>query len=744
MATLNKGLNFCITNVKPEFYLNCFSKEVDAFTRTLQIRHIFRDETNNKAKPFTGNPSWKPPTDKRNKTLDGYSQFLNTEINNIVTTNKIKHNISIAERKALASLRKDENILIQKADKGGSIVVLNTSQYRDKMYTMLADPVTYTSVPCVDLTKAETEIFNIVSYLCDHNFISNKQKIHLTSFEPKTPILYGLPKIHKPNWPLRPIVSQIDSPAYKLNKYLDCLLTAAEKNIPNLLQDTTRFLQIINSLPLTRPQTILFTIDVTSLYTVLPHDMVIEYCEEMYGETLFEFKKYCPDLKPIPGETLKQIIHVILSQTFFSFDNKHYIQNYGITMGAPSSVKLANITLHKHLTKIARNYIKTGPSIQLRLIDDIFGIWNDSEAELLEWVKYLNDSHPSIKFTIEHSTTHIPFLDTLVYLEDNKLKTKLYKKPTDNKQYLHFNSEHPQHVKKAIPYAQALRYRRIIEDDEILDTELCKLASSFILRAYPENIVHNAINKARNLNRSELIQYRNKTNNNWNYIPFVLTFNNALVTNKNNSIHKLITESWTNLLSSDPNLSHLQIPKIVFRKCTAINNLLVSTQFPPKRWSLLPSRPTLSVNNSQTTFYCTKCAHIRCKTCNVLTNCSNFKSSAYNTVFPLRNNFTCTTRNIIYVITCTKCFIQYVGETNNSARERISGHRSCIKLNKPTPVGIHFNSINHSISDFSFTPIELLPTDNVNIRRTRESFWQFKLGTIFPKGLNAFPITNNV
>ena len=152
-ATLNKGLNFCITNVKPEFYHNRFSKEVDSFTRTLQIRHMFRDKNNDHAKPFTGNPSWNPPTSKRNKTLDGYSQFLKTEINNIVETNKIKHNISISERKALASLRKDKNILIQKADKGGSIVVLNTSQYRDKMNAMLADPVTYTTVPYVDLTK---------------------------------------------------------------------------------------------------------------------------------------------------------------------------------------------------------------------------------------------------------------------------------------------------------------------------------------------------------------------------------------------------------------------------------------------------------------------------------------------------------------------------------------------------------------------------------------------------------------
>ena len=85
------------------------------------------------------------------------------------------------------------------------------------------------------------------------------------------PIFYGLPKIHKNDVPLRPIVSQIDSPSYKINKFLDYILTTAEKEIPFLLQDTTRFLQYVNELDnFTQHKPILFTIDVISLYTVLP------------------------------------------------------------------------------------------------------------------------------------------------------------------------------------------------------------------------------------------------------------------------------------------------------------------------------------------------------------------------------------------------------------------------------------------------------------------------------------------
>jgi len=102
-------------------------------------------------------------------------------------------------------------------------------------------------------------------------------------------------------------------------------------------------------------------------------------------------------------------------------------------MGTPSSVKLANITLYKHLQKNLPKYLYKSPSLQVRLIDDIFGLFTGTVDELKSWVAFLNASHPTIKFTVEMSNTHIPFLNTYVYIKNNTLITKLYKKPTDNK-----------------------------------------------------------------------------------------------------------------------------------------------------------------------------------------------------------------------------------------------------------------------------------------------------------------------
>ena len=44
------------------------------------------------------------------------------------------------------------------------------------------------------------------------------------------------------------------------------------------------------------------------------------------------------------------------------------------------------------------------PLIWLKLLDNIFLIWEHSEKELLDFIKYLNGPHPSIKFTYQYST----------------------------------------------------------------------------------------------------------------------------------------------------------------------------------------------------------------------------------------------------------------------------------------------------------------------------------------------------
>ena len=64
------------------------------------------------------------------------------------------------------------------------------------------------------------------------------------------------------------------------------------------------------------------------------------------------------------------------------------------------------------------------------------------------------------------SDRRVSCLDVLFTRKEGVLETDLYCKATDAHQYLQKTSCHPEHVKKAITYIQALRIRRICSDEE--------------------------------------------------------------------------------------------------------------------------------------------------------------------------------------------------------------------------------------------------------------------------------------
>ena len=309
-------------------------------------------------------------------------------------------------------------------------------------------------------------------------------------------------------------------------------------------------------------------------------------------------------------------------------------------------------------------------------------------------------------------------------------------------------------MKNAIPYAQALRYRIIISDDTILNKELVKLADTFISRGYPPIIIEQQISKIYPLNRSELIQYKEKNSTDIDFTPFVLTFANIFNNKGKYNIYEIIRNVWNELTEMVPILKYIKPPKIIFKRCTSIGKCVESSNFPPKWWfsreGLISNGisyqtpPLILTNNilstSNTSCRCKPCEGNKCHTCDIITDGSTFRSSTYNKIFSIKANCSCFTKDIIYLITCKLCNIQYVGESGQNLRDRMNNHKSTIRTNKKTPIAIHFNSPHHTINHLSVTPIEVLTTNSIFHRRSREYYWQLRLGTIFPKGLNNYPV----
>ena len=105
------------------------------------------------------------------------------------------------------------------------------------------------------------------------------------------PRIYGLPKTHKENTPLRPILSMVGSPHHELGKWSAGLLQPLlERFSSHCISDSFRFAKTMQN-----------SFDVSSLFTNVPIDETIKIClEALYDQT---------DLQPlIPKDMFVELL----------------------------------------------------------------------------------------------------------------------------------------------------------------------------------------------------------------------------------------------------------------------------------------------------------------------------------------------------------------------------------------------------------------------------------------------------
>ena len=99
-----------------------------------------------------------------------------------------------------------------------------------------------------------------------------------------------------------------------------------------------------------------------------------------------------------------------------------------------------------------------------RFIDDILLIFLGTTKQLQSMKDFINNLHPTIKFTFEHSTQEISFLDMKIHIgTDRKLSITLYRKPIHCAALLQFHSNHSLKWKESIVFSQTLRYNSSLQ-----------------------------------------------------------------------------------------------------------------------------------------------------------------------------------------------------------------------------------------------------------------------------------------
>ena len=130
------------------------------------------------------------------------------------------------------------------------------------------------------------------------------------------------------------------------------------------------------------------------------------------------------------------------------------------------------------------------------------------------------------------------FLDLLIKIENGKLKTDLYIKPSNLQLYLNFNSNHPEPCKTGLVYGQALRIVERCTNGEDTEKHLLNLKKKLIDRDYPEEIVKKQISRAQQKDRKSLIFKHKQTTQSDKKVRLIFTYNKS-----NPPIQKWIRQS---------------------------------------------------------------------------------------------------------------------------------------------------------------------------------------------------------
>ena len=716
ISLLSKGLKFCPTPFKPDL----LQLEVDIVEtiRKFQLKCQFNNFNSNiqDTEPLVQKKSNYIPPDTKEPLLNSVLKNMKHFSKNLYSLpkNKVYDNISKAERNAINSLKNNSDIIITSVDKGSSIIILNRSDYVNSINSMLKDSSKYKKEKKNPNNKYFKSLNDFTLQFASCFDEKGKELDFVLNFDSKLANFYGLPKLHKctsvinlfkhsndiyfktdfpPDLTFRCITAGIDSPFSKLSILLDKILKPICIKVQSFIRDSTDFLNKKPKGKQTNPTDLEFiTCDIKNMYNNLPVDLVIEAMSFwLENSTDLINQRFTSDF-------ILTGLNLVLSHSSFQFNGQPYSLLKAIATGEPVAATIATLTvgylelklyekIHSNLGSEIANYFISNWK---RFLDDCFIVWRKSLGNFDIIFHLLNNLHPSLTFTKEQSDFGVPFLNLFIYKEEGYIKSDIYYKPTDSHDYLPFNSCHPRHIKINIPGNLARMICTIVEDPLIKVQRLQELKGWLLKCGYPLNLIKQSFSK---FIEEDILSLREKfhNENDKEILACVLTFNP-----KNPNVFSELN-TFFNFLKSSP-LYKYNFGKVEFIK---------SQRQPPNLGRMLEKHDISLETKPKGSFRCN--AKI-CDTCNFIEETNSVQFS--EETFVINRHFDCTSKNIIYKLTCNSCNNYYIGKTTN-LKDRVSKHKSDARLAQQRmlenryvmKVSKHLNSCSAvTIFDFKIVP----------------------------------------
>ena len=638
---------------------------------------------------------------------------------------EIIDNLSVNQRRGLNKLKSSQASMYVPADKGGAPVWMDKEFYKSLMEDKLSSS-TYEKLDRNEDYFVNIELKKFVKKY--KKMLTKKERLAITNYDYKSANIYGLPKLHKStlikeaikncdniclhlpkpcDLTLRLIFGGPKSPTTGLANLVDLLLKPYLTKIEAKVIDVFHFLRKMPTFEKdVLPFIEMWTVDVKDMYPSIDHNLglkAINYWIEMYPELLpSRFSK---------NFVLEALTFVLKNNTGY-FNGKFYRQNVGTATGIKPAGTYADLVMG-HLEIILFSKIKNLKGTKIahyfwqhyrRYLDDGQIMWDSRLGDFHEVLNIMNNLHPMLKFTSEKSFEKIIFLDVILLKKSDRIETEIYHKETDVDSVLPFNSCHPKHILRNIPFNAARRIKCLTDDPEKVEINFNKLKDKFIKAKYPQGIIETAINSAKTLNTIDLRCTKAKEKNE-NVLTFVHTFDPSLP-----NLVTLVKEYISRIYTCGE-------VKHIFKDTTFIN----SQREPPSLGRILHHSKFDESIQAGGGSIVQKCNFRGCKTCDDILEIDSYYFRNADITFEIKYRMSCIVRNVVYATICKNCGQTYIGETVN-LRSRMTAHRSNSR-NTDDASQVVSKHLSECGRGFHVLPLYKLKEENKIARLVKEDFF---------------------
>lgn len=433
----------------------------------------------------------------------------------------LKRNTTLNKKDDTTTIKtlKEKDVIYTKADKGNSLVIIGKPDYNRRMEETIIE-AEFQNLKRNPLPQMIKESKVAITRI---NEVFKIPKWRLNIPNPVLPRLYGLPKIHKPGGKMRPIVSNINAPIYKIAKWLVSEFNKLKPPESLAIKNSLECVELLKNITL-EADDLLVSFDVISLYPNIPLTEALQVVNEWLD--------IC-DISDQEAELYSNLTRMCMEQNQFQFREKFYKLTKGTSMGNPLACFVSNIFMGRLETDLR----KEGklPKTWIRYVDDVLTILKRDEIQPI--LNILNSQYPTIKFTVEIGDKDgLAFLDIKLKPVGNKICINVFRKPTTTERFITNDSYSPQSHKMAAFNSMVHRMCSLPLSTSNFMQELNCIKRIADINGYFKSDIDILVNKhSRNIRNCQLTTfYRNKKED-LKWIKFNFE---PQITNKLNTIFK--------------------------------------------------------------------------------------------------------------------------------------------------------------------------------------------------------------